>query len=164
MTSEEKAKILDRLGVLRGAVLCKFGRLGATGNLCFRAPDGKEWWLRIQTAFRMRDPRQKEWMGNLDMFEPTQSVMESPAFAWESFNWDVQGANRYDAWVTAWKTREEDPVESFAVSDLGDLTIRFSAGTILEIFLNSFQGECWRFFEADSDSDHLVVTGQGIEA
>ena len=124
MKQEDKNYILEQMKLLIGTSLLKIGRLAATGNLSFSSLDEKEYWLRIQTAFRIRT-QDKIRIASLDMFEPTQLLKDNPSFNWDTFDWDVQGSNLYDELSEQLKEHYEKPisVQNIALSDFGDLTM-----------------------------------------
>jgi hypothetical protein len=163
MNQAEKDNILEQMKDLKHTKLEAIGRLAATGNFYFYSADRTEFVLRVQTGFRFRD-KEKILIGNLDMFEPTETIRESPGFDWDSFNWDVIGFNVYDEWAKQFKKEKQEElyVEKISVGDFGDLTIAFCKDIVLEFFLNSGDGECWRFF-ARGWEEHLVITPNGIE-
>lgn len=164
MTREGQDQILEVLRPIIGAKHLKVGRAAAMGWLDFEKDD-KHYALHLQCAFRFRSGP-NILMANFDMFEPTEEVENGPSFDWDTWSdmgWDTQGLNLYDAWALNLKKQGgEHVVEAIEVNDVGDLTVRFSGDMVLEVFNNSSQTECWRFFEV-SAKEHLVVTGQGIE-
>lgn len=163
MKQEDKKIISEQVNTLMGKKLSKIGRAAAMAWLTFLSNDEKEYALHLQCGFRIC-ANGETIIANLDMFEPTKSLEESPSFDWETFNWDVQGFNRYDEWTTQYNKDKEKQtiVEVIEVNTFGDLTIKFTNGIIIEVFANAATGECWRFFERKSDH-HLVVSAQGIE-
>lgn len=154
---------MDQLRILKGKVISKIGRLGATGNFSFLSADGKEYWLRVETGFRFRTG-ERTLIGNLDMFEPADTMRSSPSFDWDTFEWDVKGFNRYDEWAVKFLKEHQGrtTVREITVNNFGDLALTFDDGTMLEVFLNAAHEECWRFFEHD-DPEHLVMMGEGLE-
>lgn len=165
MKQSEQKYILEQMDMLKGKKFVSLTRLGATGNLCFESNDNKEFFLRPQTAFRIRTDNEI-LIANLDMFEPTEALENSPSFDWETFDWDTQGFNQYDEWATQYNKDKENHVivKDVEVNDFGDLTITCNHGVIIEVFINATDDkECWRFFERQSKDDHLVVTGQGVD-
>ena len=60
------------------------------------------------------------------------------------------------------KLKEGVLVEDVSVSDLNDVTIRFSNSWKLEIFINDRE-ECWRFFGNGKDRAHQVVYANNLE-
>ncbi len=162
MTNADKIHILEFMDIAKGAQLSKIARAAAMGIVVLTSGDKKEYILHLQCAFRFRTVREV-LIANLDMFEPTRAMEEAPSFDWHTFDWDVQGFNRFDEWALLWKKDgREATVEAIEISDFGDLTIRFSGELILEVFTNNAWDECWRFFERRA-GEHLVVTAQGIQ-
>lgn len=162
MTQESRDLIQAQMNCLIGARGFTIGRSAAMCWIEFEHGDVK-YALHIQCAFRICSG-EKVLTANLDMFEPTEEIEGAPSFDWETYDWDVQGFNLFDKWTGEWKKNgQEVKVETVEVGDFGDLTIRFSNGMFLGVFLNGSATECWRFFERDSDAEHLVVTADGIE-
>lgn len=162
MTQTDRTHIMEFMSAAKGTQLSKLARAAAMGSAVLKSEDDKEYILHIQCAFRFRTA-EEVLIGNLDMFEPTRAMEDSPSFDWNTFDWDVQGFNRYDEWALQWKKEgHQVAVEAMEISDFGDLTIRFSGGLILEVFANNAQNECWRFFERHA-KEHLVVTAQGVD-
>lgn len=163
MNQNDITFINNQVKALIGAKGFTIGRVASMAWIGFNT-DNSEYSLHLQTAFRIRN-NEKVLVANSDMFEPTETLQSSPSFDWETFNWDVQGFNRYDEWVKQFKKEFDEPitVQTINVNNFGDLTIELSQNIVIEVFINATTEECWRFFERTSKDDHLVVTGQGIE-
>lgn len=162
MTQENRGMIQERISCLIGAKGFTIGRAAAMCWIEFEEGSVK-YALHIQSAFRICSG-EKVLTADLDMFEPTKEIEEAPSFDWETYDWDVQGFNLFDKWTGEWKKNgQEVKVETVKVGDFGDLTIQFSNGMFLEVFMNGSASEYWRFFERNSDAEHLVVTADGIE-
>ena len=163
MKQEDNKNILREISVLRNSKLSKVGRAAAMAWFTFLSDEQKEYALHLQCGFRIC-ANGEILTANLDMFEPTEALAESPSFDWETFNWDVQGFNRYDEWTVQYNKDKENNaiVKNVNANTYGDLTIEFSNGITIEVFANAATGECWRFFERKSDK-HLVVSAQGME-
>lgn len=77
------------------------------------------------------------------------------------FDWDVQGANRFDVragQLTAHLAAQEVVVTSVEVTELGELTVSLSEGLRIEVFMDDVARlEHWRFFRPYRDEDHVVV-------
>jgi hypothetical protein len=154
--------IRKHIKVLEGARFFIAGRTAAMAWLGF-VVDNINYALHLQSGFRVRT-KEKLLIANLDMFDPTDTVIGDPSFAWEQYDWDIQGNNCYDEWTQRFGKESSDGiVRAVEVSDFGDLTIEIDNGMIIEVFVNSSTQECWRFFERGADH-HLVVTGLGPEA
>lgn len=163
MKQEDKKIISEQVNTLIGKKLSKIGRAAAMAWFSFLSNQEKEYALHLQCGFRIRT-NDATLIANLDMFEPTQSLEDSPSFDWDTFNWDTQGFNRYDEWTTKYNKDMGNQVfvESVDVNSFGDFTIKCNHGIIIEVFANAATGECWRFFERKAEN-HLVVSAQGIE-
>lgn len=162
MNHNDIVSIRNRMQILVGAQWFIVGRAAAMAWFGFLINDS-DYALHLQSGFRVRT-KEKVLIANLDMFDPTEAVQKSPSFDWDTYDWDIQGANCYDKWAEKFrKETREGIVREVRISDLGDLTIEIDNGMIIEVFINSSTKECWRFFKRESD-DHLVVTGTGLEA
>lgn len=98
------------------------------------------------------------------MFVPSELAVNKADYSEDTFDWDIQGNNRYDEWVAG---LSENLLQDLSVVDVnvnryGDLTVFLSHGMAIDVFVNSAVEECWRLFEIDSE-DHLVVTGYGLD-
>lgn len=161
MNQNETKLIKNKIEILVGAKGSTIGRAASMACMGFRTGDS-EYALHLQTAFRICE-KDRILIAGCDMFEPTEALKNSPSFDWDTFQWDVQGFNRYDEWVKQFKKEYQQlTVQKVLVSPTGDLTIAFDRSIVLEVFPNSATEECWRFFERNSDA-HLVVTGRGID-
>lgn len=100
-----------------------------------------------------------------DIFQPSITLLQDADFDFESFNWDVNGNNRYDEIVK--KIFQTEPssikIKKVTISSLGDIKLYFTNDFLMEISPDiSGSEECWRFFETGSE-EHIVVSGQGLE-
>ena len=101
-----------------------------------------------------------------DMFLPSTSIENQPAFDWDTFEWDARGNNLFDEKANHYLGDKSFDfiVKRIIPNQWGDLKICFENDFVLEIFSDvSENEECWRFFAVNSTDDHLVVTAQGIE-
>ena len=164
MRFEDVELIRKHMQTLVGAQWVDVGRAAAMAWFIF-SRQGTQYSLHVQTAFRIRT-EDTVLNANLDMFEPPPQIAECPSFDWDSFDWDMQGANCYDKWCQGFKDKALNGsvgvVRKIQVNDFGDLTIQNDNGLIIEVFINASRDECWRFFNNGSDY-HLVVTGTGLD-
>ena len=164
------AKIIEnRLCCIINVQLSQVGRAGNLAWFCFGEDVAvqnykgentikSEYSLNVQCAFRIVQDK-KIILASSDMYIPNSKMQ----FVHE-FDWDVQGANRFDELAKAWKGNTII-VDSLKSDDFGGLKIYFSNEAVLEIFPDmSAPEECWRFFECQSAEKHVVITGQGILA
>ena len=83
----------------------------------------------------------------------------------DDFDWDVQGANRFDlkaAELTSYLEANEVVVTEVEISGEGDLTIRLTDGFVIDArATRPADGEDWRFFRRNSDESHVVVPPEG---
>lgn len=163
MNQQELTYVQNTMRVIEGATNITFGRAGAMAWLGVQK-DGLEYALHLQTAFRVK-LGDEIVLGNLDIFEPTQSLLDSPSFDWDTYQWDAQGLNRYDEWGKKFKKEYGDSatVSSALINSWGDITLIFSNEITMDVMISGTVGECWRFFQRHSNDNHLVVTARGID-
>lgn len=163
MNHNDLTIIKSGIKVLNAAMGFTIGRTASMAWLGFHNRDA-QYALHLQTAFRIRSKNQI-LIANLDMFEPANSIENNPSFDWNTFNWDVQGLNRYDEWTNQFKKEYGESlwVRNVNVNSFGDLTIVMDQDIVIEVFANASTEECWRFFKRNAEEEHLVVTGQGVE-
>ena len=80
------------------------------------------------------------------------------------FDWDVQGANRFDfraAKLTTLLAAEQVLVTSVEVTDDGSLTVFLSGGLRIEAPCGESGSEDWRFFRPHRDEGHVVMPPEG---
>jgi len=114
-----------------------------------------EYALHVQCSWRVLDEDQLV-TGSADIYRPR------PGWTGEGdFDWDVQGANRFDGRagkLTAHLADEPVVVTSVDVTEWGDLVISLSHGFRVDVLrTGSVQEEGWRFFRPYRDDDHVVV-------
>jgi len=86
-------------------------------------------------------------------------------FDWDNFEWRIRGNNFFDEMVAKYFGAEpfEFIVKEIKVSRLGDLTIVFENGFILDVFANSSrESDNWVFYDAITEKNILIITGEGI--
>ena len=163
MKQEDVKATEKEMKILKNQKLSKIGRAAAMAWLIFGNTREKEYALHLQCSFRICKDNEIA-IANLDMFEPTKAVEESPSFSWDTFNYDIQGINLYDEWAKKYNQDKETHVivQDITVNAFGDLLIHCSQGLFIEVIVNDSMNECWRFFELTADEQHLVISGQGI--
>jgi hypothetical protein len=99
-----------------------------------------------------------------DIYQPTNEREANADFDWNSFDWDVRGGNRYEELVSKYFAADSPKfvVKKVTVNQYGDLKITYTNGFALDVFLESAEQECWRFFESGESDNHLVITGRGL--
>lgn len=164
MKSNDVTYVRNYMEILMGAQWISAGRAAGMAIFGFQHKDS-EYALHVQSALRIRTEN-KIIVANLDMFDPLPEMVGSQSFDWDSYDWDVRGANCYDKWIQEFENEVENGeigiVRKVLVNDLGDLIIEINNRLVIEVFVSSSRGECWRFFERESGG-HLVVTGTGLE-
>jgi hypothetical protein len=126
--------------------------------------DESEYALHLQCCFRIRD-REGLLVTNMEMYQPSTAIVNKPNFQIDSFDWDVQGDNRFDEWVKKLSpaiSREITVVDA-RVNAYGDLTIYLEQNIVIEAFIDVSTDECWRLFQTNSKRHHFVMLGNGIE-
>lgn len=154
--------IREKLNILKETNGVKISRAADMGCISFNI-NGSTYALHLQTAFRIRNDKEV-LIANLDMYEPTETLENSPSFDWETFNWDIKGINLFDEWAIRFNKGigNKLSVSDIFIDSIGDVTIKFDSNIILEVFLNSSKEEYLRFFKL-GDKEHLVVTASGID-
>ena len=74
--------------------LVSMGRASSLGWILF-VKDDEEYALHLQTAFRIKVD-EKIFLASSEMFQPSDRVRTDDIFDFETFEWDIQGNNRYD--------------------------------------------------------------------
>ena len=159
MKQNNLTAIKEEIDVLKRSKGLKIGRDATMCWISFNI-DGEIYALHVQTAFRIRN-KEEVLIANLDMFEPSESLKNSPSFDWETFDWDVQGFNRFDEWATQFNKGIAKllSVKEVCINDFGDLIIIFDENIVFEVFNNSTEEECWRFFRKGSECMVIGVDG-----
>ena len=185
MNRADRVMIEKEIAKLEGEKLRRILRAGAMGNLGFGE------WVDVEFSFfRKGQEREKKiipvprlalhisdgfritcgneiLMGRKDMFSPSEKIAGQDDFDWDTFDWDIQGNNRYDEFAAEklGVNPEGFTVKKVTVNLLGDLNIEFENGFLLKTFTGSSGNvEAWRFFDynAGEEVHHLEVCGQGL--
>lgn len=165
MKLDEKKIILNKLRILKDAKLEKIGRSINIIWIIFIDKDGKKYSIHLQNFFRICS-HDKTLITGFDKYRATKSLLNSPSFDPETYDYDVQGENLFDEWVINQGTTilNDAHVKRIELNTFGDLTIYLSNDLLLTIFWDKTNiNECWRFFEPKSKNKHLVIAGNGIE-
>lgn len=156
--SEQLKKIINTHNI-------KIGRAANLIWIAFHSRDGREYALHLQTLFRFCDG-EKVLIADGDKYQPIKSIKDAPAFLPENFEWDKQGNNLLDEWVSSCQSTLINKliVKDVKVNPYGDFEIIFSQNITLSVLIDTTSNdECCRFFEYHSKKPHLVVTGEGIQ-
>ncbi len=167
-----KLQVEDALKVLIGKTLWDGGRAGEiewfqfgnrqTVTIRDTIKDVGEYALHVQCAWRISSPT-GIFVGSLDRYCP---VNESDLQR-DDFEWDQPGNNRCDERISMlFNGREDTPfvVNSVSADQYGGFCLSLSDSYSLEVFPDlSLDNECWRLFQPSEDTEHFVVTGEGIE-
>ena len=179
MKREDRNLLKERLSALKGMPLrtiCRnydslfmsFGEMLETEDFLDRDVDDEargrimvgEYAVWIEAAFRfLRDG--EIFATRTDFFAPSSRIARDDVH----FDYTVEGSNLWDETVAdRFAVPSELVVKSVKINELGDLTMNFTNGMRLEVFVYvSTDDECWRFLRsADDQDDDLVVTGQGL--
>lgn len=162
MKQEDFLYLQDKAQKIIGARGISFGRVAAMPWVNF-AFGKTEFALHLQCSFRVRD-NFDILVTNNEMFEPSDLAFNKADYSDDTFDWDIQGNNRYDEWVTGLSDSllQDLSVLDVKVSKYGDLTVLLNHGIGIDVFVNSATDECWRLFEIHSE-EHLVITGYGLD-
>ena len=141
--------------------LVSMGRASSLGWIVF-VKDDEEYALHLQKAFRII-VEEKIFLASSDMFQPSDRIQSDDKFDFETFEWDIQGNNRYDERVKQFMEKYDHNlrVNSVSVNQTGDLSIQLSEKIRMEAFIDMSEEESWRFFKRHSDR-HLVIGAEGI--
>lgn len=74
---------------------------------------------------------------------------------------DWEKINYFDKIINRFFCKGEVEVVRVVLSEINDLTIKFSDCTVFKCFVNDIKGENWRFFRKTS-LNHFIVKGNGI--
>lgn len=161
----ERNIILEQLEKMKNADNIKIGRAANLIWIAFKSKNDGEYALHLQTFFRFCDS-EKVLIADGDKYKPISLIEDAPAFSVENFEWDKQGNNLFDEWISKHQSTLLNKliVKEVNVNPYGDLEIIFSQNITLTVLLDTTStDECWRFFEFHSKKPHLVVTGEGIQ-
>lgn len=161
----ERNIILVQLEKIKNADSIRIGRAADLIWIAFKSKDGTKYALHLQTFFRFCDS-EKVLIADGDKYKPTSFIEGAPSFSAETFEWDKQGNNLMDEWISKYQSPLLNKliVKEVSVNLYGDLEIIFNQNITLTVLIDSTSSdECWRFFEVHSQKPHLVVTGEGIE-
>lgn len=162
MKHEDFLYLQNKARKIIGARGISFGRVAAMPWINF-AYENSEFALHLQCSFRVRD-NFDILVTNSEVFEPSALALKKADYSDDTFDWDIQGNNRYDEWVADLSDSllQDLSVVDVKVSKYGDLTVLLNHGIGIDVFVNSAMDKCWRLFEIDSE-EHLVITGYGLD-
>lgn len=113
--------------------------------------------LHIQCPWRVEGP-DGIVTGHADLWDPVEDSAPYDA------NWDYEKSpNLQDARMTQWLERNELVVSKVEADEFGGAAISFHQGFVLRLFPGGSRGEDWRFFQPNTDNEHLVISGGAIE-
>lgn len=116
--------------------------------------------LHVQSTWRIVDvEKRKILLASSDFYSPKDSAIFD-----KNFQWDVQGNNLFDTKAVAWLQKAAPvSIENYKLNRWGDLLLVLSNGERIEIYVDASDNtECWRIFEVNRESKHLVMTGLGM--
>lgn len=123
------------------------GHRGGTREIC-------EYALHLQCRWRL-------CLGERRITGASDVYLPPVGWAGEGeFDWDVQGANRFDVRAAKLTTRldaQQVLVTSVEVTEEGSLTVHLTGGLRIEAPRGASESEDWRFFRPYRDEDHVVV-------
>ena len=165
-------KIYNFLDKLLDKPICDIGRvsnmlwLGIGETIKMRDKNGHEIRkstiaLHVQSMWRIVNKEKNEiLMASSDFYSPNSTLTED-----KNFEWDIQGNNLFDEKSKIWLDKEKlICIKDYKLSRWGDLMLIFSNNDCLEIFVDSSDNiESWRILKCNSNEEHLIVTGLGIE-
>ncbi|GAB2854359.1 hypothetical protein [Lentzea nigeriaca] len=143
------------VGRAAGLIWVGFGALRVVTGHNGRTREIAEYALHLQCPWRLLDGDEVV-TGSYDVHQPRPGWSGD-----DDFDWDVQGANRFDARarkLTAYLAEESVVVTAADVTAWCDLTISFSDGLRLDALrTGSVRHEEWRFFRPYRDDEQVVV-------
>lgn len=161
----ERNIISVQLEKIKNADNIKIGRVADLIWIAFKSKNGREYALHLQTFFRFCDS-EKVLIADGDKYNPISLIEATPSFSLENFEWDKQGSNLIDEWISKSQSTliNKLTVKEVKVNPYGDLEIIFSQNITLTVLLDTTsRDECWRFFEKDTDDrEDIIVLGNTI--
>ncbi|MDR1570619.1 MAG: hypothetical protein LBS72_09055 [Oscillospiraceae bacterium] len=154
----------DMLGLEFGNIIEKesFGKKEDGTRGCFIHKAG-EYALHIQTFYRLVSGNAILLAKN-DLYQPSNKARSAESFDRADFDCELLGNNRLDEIMYELAGNLDGfVVKSVSVNNFGDLRIRFNNAALLQVIADTSDAfECWRFFRHGDESDHLVVSTDGI--
>ena len=150
-------KLKDRVSCLVNSNLLKVGRSADMLWLLFEK-DTIIYSLHVQCPFRFI--RQgKIIIASHDMYCPSKKFNGE----YETFNWDVEGANLFDENVKRYLDNYDSKCIQISISEFNDLKVVFDNSIELYLYsVSSTYEEQWRLFEkGNKNKEHVVVTSSG---
>ena len=130
-----------------------------------------QYMLRIQCYYRLTE-QGRTILARNDVYQPSEAMWNmwrvmgyEEDYIPEDFHSDEEGCNRLDEALERLNGDLDGlTVRTAMLNQLGDLTMVFTCGATLTVMADTSGGEeCWRFFEDDETTQHLVVYGDGAE-
>ena len=161
MKSKEISDSNQYLKKIEGGNLVSVGRAASMAWFLF-VKDNEEYALHLLTSFRVTVDEKIVFAG-ADIFQPSKAIQVDEEIDLYTFEWDVQGNNRFDENVKLFieKYSQNLKVNEVFMNQLGDLAIQLSEKVKIEVFINMSEEECWRFFQRHTGY-HLIVGAEGI--
>lgn len=185
MNKKEQNEVVNRLADIRGKKLNQVSRAGTMINLGFGD------FVKSNTAYKTETGRYeiKEALmpkyaihidcdfriacgdtilsSKSDIFQPNADMRNNVDFDEDNFEWDVNGANKFDEFIRMHFSENELEfyVDNIKVNKFGDLKITLSNDFCIDVFIDtSDTEECWRYFETGNmSSKHVVIRGTGFD-
>ena len=164
-----RAECEAELGRLVGARLTQLARAADMQLVDFVAPDGIDFHLHLQCAWRLRNGSEI-LVGRPDYFVAADASVDI----------DADIAHQHDPVGSRWRDvrnaavnaalSAESTVTSLTVDDVGGFGLGLASGWCLEVFPcaspapHDEYGEEWRLLRSEAeDNRHFVVTSNGIQ-
>ena len=131
MNKKERIYVSEKLQILVGTKIADINRNHGDIWIDFVDENGKCYVLLMQTLFRLYDNK-KILITDTDKYKNNESENDD-----DSFEWDVQGANIFDKWISLNKEEllKGLVVQNVKISEFGDLVISFEKNLILTVYL-----------------------------
>lgn len=164
----ELGPVRERLSLLRGQPLTGAGYAADMLTLTFGMAE-QECHLHIQCSYRLAT-EDAILFNRIDYFEPSDALkarwraeglddMDFPR------DWEESDCRLFEQVKWLNERLQGMNVADVQVSQLGDLTLRFTNGmTLLALPMRTDDAECWRFWsDAHWPDQHMVVCGDHVE-
>lgn len=141
--------MIENIKCLKGNKLIDIGRSADLLWMVFEDEKEAKYSLHVQCPWRIYQ-EQRIIASNNDIY-----VLNPEFDNNEDVEWDTIGANLFDRFIKKGLMKGL-LVENILLSEMNDLTIKFSKRISFENFVNTDREECWRFFKKGWN-EHLVV-------
>lgn len=154
-------KPLLNLGRASNLIWFNFGKWVIKKNRLGIEKKVGEFSLHVQCSWRLSNCN-KIIVAYRDVYMPSSQCNEE-----DEFNWEIQGMNFFDEKAEEINNNLKSSlfVKQISADYLGGVRIKFENDYELELFPDESNGddEFWRFITNIHTSNHMVVSGNGVE-